>query len=239
MAENILVVEDEEGIRQLIADALTQHGFTISSARNAAAAHALIASQPPDLAIVDWMMPQISGVQLIRQLREQETTRALPIIMLTARGAENDTIEGLEAGADDYMHKPFSTRELTSRVKALLRRSANHASSPVIHVGRLSLDPEAHRVQVDNESIQLAQTEFRLLHFFVGHPDRVFSRAQLLDHVWGVNHFVDERTVDVHILRLRKALRANGIDDLIDTVRGAGYRLTVKPSSTEPRKHGC
>lgn len=232
MAERILVVEDEEGIRQLISDALTPQGFDVVEARNAAAALAVIESAPPQLAIVDWMMPQTSGVELIRQLRSQETTRALPVIMLTARSTENDTIEGLEAGADDYMHKPFSTRELITRVRALLRRSANHATSSVLSAGRLTLDPDAHRVQVDTEVIDLAQTEFRLLHFFIGHPDRVFSRAQLLDHVWGVNHYVDERTVDVHILRLRKALRAHGIDDLIDTVRGAGYRMTLKPDVT-------
>jgi len=228
MTDHILIVEDEEGIRQLISDAMTQQGFTVSTARNAAAAHALIASTPPDLAIIDWMMPQTSGVELIRQLRAQEATRSLPIIMLTARTGENDTIEGLDAGADDYMHKPFSTRELTSRVKAMLRRALNHTDSAVLQVGGLTLDPEAHRVQVDGAPIELAQTEFRLLHFFVDHPDRVFSRTQLLDHVWGINHFVDERTVDVHILRLRKALRANGVEDLIDTVRGAGYRLTTK-----------
>lgn len=229
MAGHILVVEDEEGIRQLISDSLSQHGFKISPARNAAAAVAVITSNPPDLAIVDWMMPQTSGIDLIRQLRAQETTRALPIIMLTARSTESDTIKGLDAGADDYMQKPFSTKELLSRVKALLRRSANHATTQVLQIGMLTIDPEAHRVHVDGESIELAQTEFRLLHFFAGHPDRVFSRAQLLDHVWGVNHFIDERTVDVHILRLRKALRAHGIDDLVDTVRGAGYRLTDKP----------
>jgi len=143
MAEHILVVEDEEGIRQLISDSLTQQGYKISAARNAAAAHAVITSDPPDLAIVDWMMPQTSGIELIRQLRAQETTRALPIIMLTARATENDTIEGLEAGADDYMQKPFSTRELSTRVKALLRRSANHATSAVLQVGSLRLDPQA------------------------------------------------------------------------------------------------
>ena len=228
MAEHILVVEDEEGIRQLICDALSQQGFTLSEARNAAAAHALISSARPDLAIIDWMMPQTSGIELIRQLRADEATRSLPVIMLTARSTENDTIEGLDAGADDYIHKPFSTRELSSRVKALLRRSVSHADSAIMQIGRLSLDPRAHRVEIDEAPVELAQTEFRLLEIFVSHPDRVFSRTQLLDHVWGVNHYIDERTVDVHILRLRKALRANGIDDLIDTVRGVGYRLTAR-----------
>ncbi len=228
MAEHILVVEDEEGIRQLISDALTPHGFSVSTARNAAAATALIASTPPDLAIIDWMMPQTSGVDLIRQLRASDTTRALPIMMLTARSTESDTIHGLDAGADDYMHKPFSTRELVSRVKAMLRRSVNHARSSLLQAGRLKLDPATHRVSIDKDQIELAQTEFRLLQFLLGHQDRVYSRAQLLDHVWGVNHMVDERTVDVHILRLRKALRAHGIGDLVETVRGAGYRLTSK-----------
>lgn len=228
MSDHILVIEDEEGIRNLISDALAQHGFTIATARNAAAARALIACQLPDLAIVDWMMPQTSGVELIRQLRKEEATRTLPMIMLTARSTESDTIQGLDAGADDYMSKPFSTRELVSRVNALLRRSTNYSDTPVLTAGKLSLDPEMYRVQIDNKPVELAQTEFRLLHFLISHPDRVYSRAQLLDHVWGINHFVDERTVDVHILRLRKALRSHGISDLIDTVRGAGYRLSAK-----------
>lgn len=232
MANHILVVEDEAGIRQLITDALSQHGFEISSARNAAAAMALLESASFDLAIIDWMMPQTSGLELIRQLRANDVTRALPIIMLTARSTEGDTIEGLDAGADDYIHKPFSTRELASRVKAMLRRSVNHADSTALQAGPICLDPEAHRVTVDDHELSLAQTEFRLLQFFISHPDRVFSRTQLLDHVWGVNHYVDERTVDVHILRLRKALRAHEIDDMIETVRGAGYRLASENRST-------
>jgi two-component system phosphate regulon response regulator PhoB len=225
MANHILVVEDEAGIRQLITDALTQHGFDVSTARNADVALALIESRPVDLAIVDWMMPQTSGLEFIRLLRAQDVTRALPIIMLTARSTESDTIEGLDAGADDYMHKPFSTRELTSRVKAMLRRSINHAETSVLQSGRLSLDPDAHRATADDQELPLAQTEFRLLEFLIRHPDRVFSRTQLLDHVWGVNHHVDERTVDVHILRLRKALREHDLDNMIETVRGAGYRF--------------
>ena len=152
--------------------------------------------------------------------------------MLTARSTESDTIEGLEAGADDYIHKPFSTRELVSRVRAMLRRSMNHTDSPVLQAGRLKLDPEAHRVTVEDNELILAQTEFRLLQFFISHPDRVFSRTQLLDHVWGVNHYVDERTVDVHILRLRKTLKEHNIDHMIQTIRGAGYRLSG--TSQEP-----
>lgn len=223
MTAHILIVEDESGIRELLQDAFTMKGFTVSTARNAQAARASVENDLPDLAIVDWMMPQISGVELIKQWRREERTRDLPVIMLTARGTEEDTITGLDAGADDYIGKPFSTRELLARVNAMLRRTVDNRE--VLSFGTLIVDIDAHSVTVDNAEIHLGQTEFRLLVFFLSQPNRVFSRTQLLDHVWGLNHDVEERTVDVHILRLRKSLRDHEMDYIIETVRGAGYRL--------------
>lgn len=226
MTAHILIVEDEAGIRELLRDALTSIGFAVTTARNAQAAHATVASNLPDLAIVDWMMPQISGLELIRQWRREERTRDLPIIMLTARGTEDDTITGLDAGADDYIVKPFSTRELIARINSALRRC--RGQDEVLHHDKLTVDTNAHRVSVDGTHVNLGQTEYKLLVFFLSHPNRVYSRAQLLDHVWGAHHYVEERTVDVHILRLRKALRQHGMGHIVDTVRGAGYRLTAK-----------
>ncbi len=225
MFATILIVEDESGIRELIKDALVDSGFDVTMARNAQAAQASVNEQRPDLAIVDWMMPQISGIELVRQLRKNSVTQALPIIMLTARSTEDDTIRGLEAGADDYITKPFSTRELVTRVKAMLRRDAGHAETALLQAGPLTLNSDARLVRINGTTVDLGQTEFRLLQFFMSHPNRVYSRVQLLDNVWGMNHFVEERTVDVHILRLRKALRVHKVDNLIETVRGAGYRL--------------
>ncbi|OED42209.1 phosphate regulon transcriptional regulatory protein PhoB [Chromatiales bacterium (ex Bugula neritina AB1)] len=227
MVAHILVVEDESGIRNLIGDTLSEQGFRVTPARSAAVARATLEQSTPDLAIIDWMMPQVSGLDFIRQLRRQELTRDLPVILLTARATEDDTIQGLDAGADDYITKPFSTRELVSRVNALLRRSAGHSKPELLAHGKLTLNNQTHRVKIDGTTVALGQTEFRLLAFFLRYPDRVFSRAQLLDNVWGQNHFIEERTVDVHILRLRKALREHLADDVIDTVRGAGYRLTA------------
>ncbi len=226
MTAHILIVEDESGIRQLVQDALSEQGFEVTAARNAQVARAAIAEKMPDIAIVDWMLPQTSGLQLIREIRLAEVTQSLPIIMLTARASEDDTIRGLEAGADDYLTKPFSTRELVSRVRAMLRRKQGHSKHTVLQNGDLTLDTASHRVSIADETVDLGQIEYRLLHFMLSNPDRVYSRAQLLDSVWGVNHFVEERTVDVHILRLRKALRKHGVNNIIDTVRGAGYRLT-------------
>lgn len=223
MTAHILIVEDESGIRELLQDAFTMKGFTVSTARNAQAARASVENDLPDLAIVDWMMPQVSGVELIKQWRREERTRDLPVIMLTARGTEEDTITGLDAGADDYIGKPFSTRELLARVNAMLRRTVDNRE--VLSYGTLTIDIDAHSVTVDNAELHLGQTEFRLLVFFLSQPNRVFSRTQLLDHVWGLNHDVEERTVDVHILRLRKSLRDHDMDYIIETVRGAGYRL--------------
>lgn len=225
MAAHILIVEDEAGIRQLVQDALSEQGFDVTTARSVQVARAAIAERLPDVAIVDWMMPQTSGLDLIREIRRDEATKTLPVIMLTARSTEDDTIQGLDAGADDYLTKPFSTRELVSRIRAMLRRQQGHSTRKVLQKGDLTLDTAAHRVSIGDNAVELGQTEYRLLHFMLSNPNRVYSRAQLLDSVWGVNHFVEERTVDVHILRLRKALRKHGVENLIDTVRGAGYRL--------------
>ena len=227
MPQQILIVEDESGIRQLISDALDGQGYDIVMCNNAITARAELANSIPDLAIIDWMMPQVSGIDLISSLRRDESTRELPIIMLTARSTEDDTIEGLDAGADDYITKPFSPRELLSRVQAALRRSSGHQRGKMLRHGDITLDPEALRVVVGDKTVPLGQTEFKLLHFLLTNPDRVYSREQLLDNVWGINSFVEERTVDVHVLRLRKALRAHGVNKLIDTVRGAGYRLSA------------
>ena len=227
MPEQILIVEDESGIRQLISDALDGQGYDIVMCNNAITAKAEFLKSIPDLAIIDWMMPQVSGIDLITSLRRDESTSDLPIIMLTARSTEDDTIAGLDAGADDYITKPFSPRELLSRVQAALRRSSGYQRGKILRHGDITLDPDALRVAVGDKTVPLGQTEFKLLHFLLTNPDRVYSREQLLNNVWGINSFVEERTVDVHVLRLRKALRAHGVNKLIDTVRGAGYRLSA------------
>jgi len=227
MPSEILIVEDESGIRQLIKDALDGQDYEIVMCNNAMNAKTQLKKSVPDLAIIDWMMPQVSGIDLVKSLRRDQSTSQLPVIMLTARSTEDDTIEGLDAGADDYITKPFSAKELRSRVQAALRRTARFAQSELLQHGTLTLDTSAMRVKVDNTEVTLGQTEFKLLQFFLNNPNRVFSREQLLDNVWGVNTFVEERTVDVHILRLRKALKLHGIEKIIDTVRGTGYRLST------------
>ena len=227
MSSQILVVEDESGIRQLIEDALDGHGYDMVMCNNAMTAKTHLSTSTPDLAIVDWMMPQISGIELVTSMRKSEATGNLPIIMLTARSAEDDTIEGLEAGADDYITKPFSPRELLSRVQAALRRSGGHQAANTLRHGDITIHLDALRVTVGDTTMPLGQTEYKMLHLLMSNPDRVFSREQLLNNIWGINNFVDERTVDVHILRLRKALRAQGVHKLIETVRGAGYRLAA------------
>jgi two-component system phosphate regulon response regulator PhoB len=186
-----------------------------------------IASNPPDLILLDWMLPGMSGADLVHRLRSEEITAGLPIIMLTARVEENDRVHGLELGADDYVTKPFSPRELIARINAVLRRTQERTDEQPIEFFGLSLDPVGHRVQTDGETLNLAPTEFRLLHFFMSNPDRVYSREQLLDRVWGRGIFVEERTVDVHIRRLRKALKGRAYDRFIQTVRGAGYRFST------------
>ena len=224
---HILVVEDEQAIRQMIVFNLSRAGFEVSEAGDSATARSLIADTQPDLVLVDWMLPDSSGLELTRRLRREESSRELPIIMLTAKAEERDKVAGLEGGADDYITKPFSPRELLARINALLRRAGAAGGEP-LQAGELSLDPASHRVTAGNEEIVLGPTEYRLLKFLMGHPERVYSRSQLLDFVWGQNVYVEERTVDVHVRRLRKALEASGADRYIQTVRGSGYRFSSR-----------
>ena len=221
----ILLVEDEPAILELLEFTLAPKGYKLQRALDANEARTLIRASLPDLVILDWMMPGESGVQLARALRADARAKALPIIMLTAKADEADKVGGLDAGADDYMTKPFSPRELLSRVNALLRRRApEHAEEPIIF-GPLTVDPARHEVRVSGQLLDIGSTEFKLLRFLAAHPERVFSRAQLLDQVWGDHTFIEERTVDVHILRLRKILAHAQAEELVQTVRGAGYRL--------------
>ena len=225
MTATILVVEDEPQVQELVAVNLEHAGHRVRRAATAGEAEISIREQLPDVLIVDWMLPDESGLSLTRRLRENERTRSLPILMLTARAMEQDKISGLEAGADDYLTKPFSPKELAARIKAVLRRRAPQLADDTVEIDGLRLDPAARRVTASGKIIELAPTEFRLLHFFMTHPDRIYSRAQVLDLVWGDHVFIEERTVDVHIRRLRKALEPSGFDRLIDTVRGSGYGL--------------
>ncbi len=228
MAANILLVEDEPAIQELIAVNLTRAGHNVVRVADAESAQRLVREALPDLIVLDWMLPGMSGVELARRLRADERTRATPIIMLTARGEEADKVTGLETGADDYITKPFSPRELVARIKAVLRRRAPQVTDDPVELGGLCIDPGAHRVQAGDQGLSLGPTEFRLLHFLMTHPERVHSRTQLLDQVWGDHVFVEERTVDVHIRRLRSALEASGHDNLIQTVRGSGYRFSTR-----------
>ena len=226
--KRILLVEDEQAIREMVSYALNKAGLQCEEAADAEQALLAVASNPPDLMLLDWMLPGMSGIDLARRLRRDEVTADLPIILLTARVGENDRVHGLEVGADDYVTKPFSPRELIARINAVLRRTQGGGEQETITYDGLSLDPVGHRVLVDAEPLNLAPTEFRLLHFFMRNPDRVYSREQLLDYVWGRGVFVEERTVDVHIRRLRKALAGRGYDRFIQTVRGAGYRFSTR-----------
>ncbi|QSI77217.1 MULTISPECIES: phosphate regulon transcriptional regulator PhoB [Niveibacterium] len=226
MPANILLVEDEPAIQELIAANLTRAGHTVVRAADAETAQRIVRDALPDLVLLDWMLPGISGIELAKRLRAEERTRSIPIIMLTARSDESDKIAGLEIGADDYITKPFSPRELVARIKALLRRRAPQVTDDAVELGGLRLDPATHRVSAGPTPLALGPTEFRLLHFLMTHPERVHSRAQLLDQVWGDHVFVEERTVDVHIRRLRCALEPTQHDSLIQTVRGAGYRFS-------------
>jgi len=227
MAATVLVVEDEPAIQELIAYNLKQAGHQPLRADNAEQALVLVASALPDLVLLDWMLPGLSGVELAKRLRADKRTRAIPIIMLTARSEEQDKLQGLEIGADDYITKPFSPRELNARIKAVLRRREPKMTDHLVKLGGLSLDPASHRVTGKGQPIDLGPTEFRLLHFLMTHPERVHSRTQLLDQIWGDHVFVEERTVDVHIRRLRKALEPTHLDGLVQTVRGTGYRFSA------------
>ena len=224
--QRILVVEDEAPVRQMIAFNLSRAGFAVDEAEDSAAARICIADARPDLVLIDWMLPDSSGLELTRTLRRDDAYRDLPIIMLTARAEEDDKVLGLDSGADDYITKPFSSRELLARVKARLRIT-EPAGDELLVVESLKLDPVSHRVKVGDDEVRLGPTEFRLLRFFMQHPDRVYSRGQLLDLVWGRNVYVEERTVDVHVRRLRQALEPFSADRYVQTVRGAGYRFSV------------
>jgi two-component system phosphate regulon response regulator PhoB len=222
----VLVVEDESAIAELISINLRHAGYDVTIAATADQAQVEVDGVLPDLVVLDWMLPGQSGLVLAKRWRGQSRTRDLPIIMLTARAEEGDMISGLDAGADDYLTKPFSTNELLARIRAVLRRKAPEALDTMVDVGGLQIDPATRRVSKDDREVRIGPTEFRLLHFFMTHPERVHSRAQLLDRVWGDHVFIEERTVDVHVKRLREALDPVGCSRMIETVRGAGYRLT-------------
>ena len=233
MAANILVVEDEQGIQEVLKFNLGRHGHHVSVASSGEEALGLLKGILPDLILLDWMLPGISGIELARRVRNDARMKAVPIIMLTARTEERDKVMGLDTGADDYLTKPFSPAELNARIKAVLRRRAPQMTEDVVEIDGLRLDPAAHRVTGDGQALDMGPTEFRLLHFLMTHPERVYSRSQLLDHVWGDHVFVEERTVDVHIRRLRSALEPTGHDRLIQTVRGAGYRLSATEAGSK------
>ncbi len=225
--KTVLIVDDEAPIREMIAVALEMADYNYIEAADAREAHALIIDQHPDLILLDWMLPGTSGVELARRLKKEETTADIPIIMLTAKVEEDNKIQGLEVGADDYITKPFSPRELVARLKAVLRRATPPGVDAPIEVDGLTLDPVGHRVTTDSGALTMGPTEYRLLQFFMTHQERVYTRSQLLDQVWGGNVYVEERTVDVHIRRLRKALGTE-YDHLIQTVRGTGYRFSTR-----------
>ena len=225
---NILLVEDEQPIREMVVFALTNAGYEVYQAADARQAQVCIAECLPDLILLDWMLPGISGIDYARRLKKDELTRELPIIMLTARAEEEDKVQGLESGADDYVTKPFSPRELVARIRAVLRRGGPAGEDEILRANGLTLDLASHRVSAGETLLEIGPTEYRLLEFFMSHPERVYSRGQLLDRVWGSNVYVEERTVDVHIRRLRKALEPHDFDALIQTVRGSGYRFSTR-----------
>ncbi len=226
METRILLVEDEAAIREMVAVSLKHEGFAVEEANSASEADGVLGRALPDLMLLDWMLPGTSGLEYARRLRRDESTRELPIILLTAKDEENDKLKGFEAGVDDYISKPFSIRELIARIKAVLKRVRGFDLDEILHVDGLSLDPVSHRVSVGDEPVKIGPTEFRLLQFFISNADRVYSRSQLLDRVWGTNVYVEERTVDVHIRRLRKLLKPYNFDQYIQTVHGMGYRFS-------------
>ena len=229
MSRTILLVEDEAPIRDMLTFVLDQSGFKVVEAEDYDVGLEKIKEPYPDLILLDWMLPGGSGIKLAKYLKQHEIAKDIPLIMLTARSEEDDKIRGLEAGADDYITKPFSPKELVARIKAVMRRvTPTTKEEPIVFSG-LVLEPVSHRVSSNDEYIDMGPTEFKLLHFFMTHPERVYSREQLLDNIWGTNVYVEDRTVDVHIRRLRKAISVNGHDSFIQTVRGSGYRFSVKP----------
>lgn len=226
--KHILIVEDEAAIREMIGFAMRRSGYELTEAANGQQAQLRVAEKVPDVILMDWMLPDVSGVELVRRLKREELTRDVPIIMLTARGGEDDKVYGLDSGADDYVTKPFSPKELLARIRAVLRRHEGDREDEVVRARDLELNVGSQRISVSGHEISMGPTEFRLLKFFMMHPDRVYSRAQLLDYVWGRNTYVEDRTVDVHILRLRKLLKPYRCDSMIQTVRGSGYRFSTR-----------
>ena len=224
----ILIVEDEPAIRQMIAFGLRRGGFEVREAVDYRQAREALADQRPDLVLIDWMLPDMSGLELTRTLKRDRETRELPVIMLTARAEEGDKVTGLESGADDYVTKPFSPRELIARINAVLRLTGASGLDHVVEFEALKLDQQGQRITVEGQTVPLGPTEYRMLEFFMTHPERVFSRDQLLDRLWGGNVYVEERTIDVHVRRLRKSLEKFGLDRLVQTVRGSGYRFSAK-----------
>ena len=224
----ILIVEDEAPIREMLRIALSRAGFSVVEAADASQAHTAIFERLPMLILLDWMLPVMNGIDFANRLKKDDFTKDIPIIMLTAKTEEADKIRGLEIGADDYMTKPFSPRELIARIKAVLRRTAPDNNAECLVVKNLKLFLTEHRLTIDDREVRMSPTEFRLLHFFMTHQDRVYSRAQVLDQVWGGNVYIEERTVDVHIRRLRRSLEEQGYDSLVQTVRGVGYRFSAK-----------
>ena len=229
-AKKVLVVDDESSIREMLRLALEVSDFECLEAADIHEAYMRITDDRPDIVLLDWMLPRGSGIELLRRLRKQDATKALPVIMLTAKTHEHNVIRGLEVGADDYITKPFAPKELIARMKAILRRTAGEESGSELKVGDLVLEIDSRRVVLKDKRLDMGPTEFKLLHFFMSHPERAYSRAQLLDQVWGTNVYVEERTVDVHIRRLRKALQARNATyaELIQTVRGTGYRFSPR-----------
>lgn len=225
--KRILLVEDEPSICEMVSFALGQDGYVIDEARDGNSAATRIANHIPNLVLLDWMLPDTSGLELLRKWRRMDVMQGIPVIMLTARGEERDRIAGLDSGADDYITKPFSVKELSARIRAVLRRGTGAVENE-ISVGPVLLDLDARRAYVDNQPVNVGSTEFRLLEFFMTHPDRAYTRGQLLDYVWGRNIYVEERTVDVHIVRLRKLLKPLGCEKMIQTVRGYGYRFSAE-----------
>ncbi len=225
----VLVVEDEDAIREMLQVILEQANLQVTAVANAEEAQKILADKLPDLILLDWMLPGLSGVEWARRLKKDDSCKELPIILLTARGEEEDKVNGLDSGADDYITKPFSPKELIARIKAVMRRSGKMNESALIISGDLVLDTEQHRLTIADKSLDVSPTEFRLMQFFMTHPDKVYSRTQLLDQVWGRSVYIEERTVDVHIRRLRKILTEYERENLVQTVRGFGYRFSPNP----------
>lgn len=228
----LLLVEDDHAIRVMLHRFLASKNYLVKDAEDGEQALEILGKSNPDLILLDWMLPDISGPMLIKKIRRSPVHKEIPILMLTARSEEADKVEGLNVGADDYMTKPVSLQELQARVGALIRRSQGLNEDKTIQKGILALDPENNELKINGDTVKIAQTEFRLLHYLMRKPDRLHSRAQLLDQVWGQSAFIEERTVDVHILRLRKLLKPYGVDNMVQTIRGAGYRFSDKQDPT-------